>query len=82
MPFPGASTASPMELIFPPSDVSSGVVDALSLEDLKKEFGEENGSGGQGGAKVARFAFPDYEDRAYGEYSSVLLIFPFLICCL
>jgi len=67
VPFPGASTASPVELIFPPSDVSSGVVDALSLEDLKKEFGEENGSGGQGGAKVSRFAFPDYEDRAYAQ---------------
>ncbi|KAL7473511.1 hypothetical protein ACHAXS_013956 [Conticribra weissflogii] len=67
VPYPGASSASPIELVFPPSDVSSGVVDTLSLEDLKKEFGEENGSGGQGGAKVARFAFPDYEDRANGK---------------
>ena len=43
-------------------------MDALAAEDLTAEFGPEDGTGGQGAAKIMRFAFPEFEDRVNGEW--------------
>ena len=52
--------------------MGSGIVDILPLETLTAEFGPESTTNevsqqSQGGAKVARFAFPDYEDRTNAQ---------------
>ncbi|KAL7519942.1 hypothetical protein ACHAWX_004696 [Stephanocyclus meneghinianus] len=71
---PGASRPNATEVIYTPSDVGSGIVDILPLDQLVSEFGPETTSnnGGswqpsQGGAKIARFAFPEYEDRCNAQ---------------
>eukprot|EP00984_Skeletonema_dohrnii_P012813 scaffold5232_cov113-Skeletonema_dohrnii-CCMP3373.AAC.9 len=66
IPFPGASSSSaaPVEVIYPPATASEGggIVDTLLAEVLNAEFGEDGRK--QGVAKIARFAFPEYEDGA------------------
>ena len=65
VPYPGASSSDPVEVIYPPATTSEGGenVDALSSEVLRAEFGEEGSYGTiPGVAKMSRFAFPEYED--------------------
>ena len=66
IPYPGASSSSaaPVEVIYPPATASEGggIVDRLPAEVLNAEFGEDGRK--QGVAKIARFAFPEYEDGA------------------
>ena len=65
VPYPGASSSDPVEVIYPPATTSEGGenVDALSSEVLRAEFGEEGSHGAVPGvAKMSRFAFPEYED--------------------
>ncbi|KAK1748874.1 hypothetical protein QTG54_000813 [Skeletonema marinoi] len=54
----------PVEVIYPPATASEGggIVDTLPAEVLNAEFGEDGRK--QGVAKIARFAFPEYEDGA------------------
>eukprot|EP00804_Cyclotella_cryptica_P003230 CCRYP_010488-RA/>CCRYP_010488-RA protein AED:0.00 eAED:0.00 QI:141/1/1/1/0/0/2/132/1155 len=71
---PGSSRPNATEVIYTPTDVGAGIVDTLPLDQLVFEFGPEttSSSGGsqppsQGGAKIARFAFPEYEDRCNAQ---------------
>lgn len=66
IPFPGASSlAAPVKVIYPPASTSGdggGIIDTLPAEVLNAEFGEDGTK--RGVAKIARFAFPEYEDGA------------------
>ena len=65
IPFPGASSsAAPVGVVYPPASTSEGggVIDTLPSEVLATEFGEDGQKVGM--AKIARFAFPEYEDSA------------------
>lgn len=70
LPYPGSSSTAPIEVIYPPNDVGYGTVDIIPSDQLHSEFGPEDGAGGQGAAKIARFTFPEYEDRANAQEAS------------
>ena len=79
LPHPGSNQggAPGVQIFYPPSSdgTGNGIVDTLPVESLLAEFGPETiGSGSYndqhqptpttaGAAKIARFAFPEYEDR-------------------
>ena len=73
IPHPGSSRPSGTILIYPPSNVGSGIVDLLPPDQLAAEFGSEtsdftnNNQLSQGAAKICRFAFPEYEDRSNAQ---------------
>lgn len=74
IPHPGSSRPSGTVLIYPPSNVGSGIVDLLPPDQLAAEFGpetanatEQNNQPSQGAAKICRFAFPEYEDRSNAQ---------------
>lgn len=72
IPHPGASHPTPIQIIYPPnsnsnSGAASVIVDTLPIPDLISEFGPDGISQSStptasGTAKIARFAFPEYED--------------------
>ena len=66
---PGASSPSSTQVIYPPANVGSGIVDLFPADHLTAEFGPETAADGnescqqsQGVAKIARFAYPEYND--------------------
>ena len=69
IPYPGASSAAPVEVIYAPSAATEGggIIDKLPSELLHAEFGEDGSHGVPGVAKIARFAFPDFEDFANAQ---------------
>ncbi len=68
IPHPGASHPTPIQIIYPPSNnKAAAIVDSLPIHDLISEFGPDGVSKSPtplaaGTAKIARFAFPEYED--------------------
>jgi hypothetical protein len=66
VPYPGSSSAAPVEAIYHPAE-GGGTIDTLPSEVLHAEFGEDGSHAVPGVAKIARFAFPEYEDVANAQ---------------
>ncbi|EJK64637.1 hypothetical protein THAOC_14611, partial [Thalassiosira oceanica] len=74
VPHPSRSS-SRIRLVYPPSDgTGRDVLSVLPLQTLAGEFGDEDGDGpaATGAVKVARFAFPKYEDGTNADESRAM----------